>query len=112
MHPNRGAGRTAAGIDGSGAASGPAAAAPEWSEQASASAARQRPPHAAAGPWPTLPDETRGTPPASAPGAVPDGRGRRDPWPALPDDRELWLPAATTVDTARLRRLDREQAGS
>ncbi|MFE9655181.1 hypothetical protein [Micromonospora sp. NPDC006431] len=107
MHPNRDAGRATARADGSGAASGPAVAAAEWSEQAPASTARQRP-RTAAGPWPALPDETRG----AAPGAVPDGRGRRDPWPALPDDRELWLPAATTVDAARLRRLDREQAGS
>ncbi|OKI62427.1 hypothetical protein [Micromonospora sp. CB01531] len=112
MHSNGGSGRTAVRADGSGAASGPAVAAAEWSERAAASAARQRPPRTAAGTWPALPDETRGAPPAGAPGAVPDGRGRRDPWPTLPDDRELWLPAASTVDAARLRRLDREQAGS
>ncbi|MGW5673471.1 hypothetical protein ACWEVO_37115, partial [Micromonospora sp. NPDC003776] len=82
-HPNRGA----AGSTGPG---------PEWSSATRA-------------PWPALPGETSATSdPAAAAG---DEQRSRDPWPALPDDRELWRPSVGPTDTARLGRLDREQAG-
>ncbi|MFG2052792.1 hypothetical protein ACGFI9_02065 [Micromonospora sp. NPDC048930] len=62
------------------------------------------------GPWPALPDEVAGPGRALAASGA-ERRPGRDPWPALPDDRELWLPAVGVPDAARLRRLDREQAG-
>lgn len=60
-------------------------------------------------PWPALPGET--TAPSGPAAATGDARPPRDPWPALPDDRELWRPSVGPTELARLRRLDREQAG-